>query len=75
MEPRIVTLGIAQQEIVRAVFNNITPLNGNDTVAIAYARQAVRNYEYRTVAADVLHVFVDDALRFIIECAGRFIKD
>ena len=57
-----------------AVFDEATPIQGDDAVDIAHRGQSVRNNEHGPAADYVLHVRHYNPLTLVIECASRFVE-
>src|SRR5882672_9354015 len=65
----------ADQLIVGAILDDATALDRNDAVGAPHRRQAVRDHEHGTALRDPRHVFLNDALAFIVECGGGLVQD
>ena len=72
---RGVTAAGLVQLVVRAVFGDTTALYGEDAVGQPERRQAVGDHEHRAPSRDLRHALVHDALAFVVERAGRLVKD
>src|ERR1700757_1390301 len=74
MELRITSVAM-DQLIMCSVLDDATPFNCDNAISIANSRQPVSNNKHTSATRNLLHVLLNDALAFIIESAGRFIKN
>src|SRR5687767_2415355 len=74
VQQRIATAA-PDQFLVLAFLDDAALLDGDDAVAVAHGRQAVRDDEHGAALADVAHVALDRLLGFEVEGAGRLIED
>ena len=74
VEGRITPTG-SDQIVVRAVFNEPATLNGNDAIAGAHRREAVRDDEHRAALGDFAHVLLNDPLALVVKRARGLIED
>src|SRR5271165_475466 len=70
-----ITSSACHQLVMGAVFDDPSVLDGDDAVAPAHRRQAMRDDEDGSPRDDGLHVLLDDALALIVERAGRLVED
>src|SRR5262249_28016868 len=73
-QPRIESLH-AQELLVRAFFDNFTLLNHADLMCRPYRAEPMRDDEDCPPLTNVRHVLLDYGFGFIVESAGRLIKD
>ena len=60
---------------MRAILDQSTAIDGNDPVTSTDCREPVSDDKNRAPLGDALHVVLDDAFAFVVERAGRFVKD
>src|SRR5579872_1505883 len=72
---RRVAATLADQLLVRPVFDQPTAIYGDDTVASPDRGQPMGDDKHRTPLRNALHIVLNDALALVIQCAGRFIED
>ena len=60
---------------MRAHFNDLPVIHDHNAVGIAHRRQTVGNDDDRATFANGFHVVLNDAFRFIIQRASRFVKN
>src|SRR5476651_537842 len=72
-EVRVIA-ALRDQLIVRTALNNASLIHRQDLVRMSHGRESVRDDNHRAPGADLSHVVLDDAFRFEVERAGRFIE-
>ncbi len=66
---------VLQQFTVAALLDDLAFVDHDDAVGVAYGVEAVRDDEHGAALADGFHVVMDDAFGFVVERAGRFVKN
>ncbi len=65
----------SQQCVMIALLHHPPLVHNEDAVGLAHRTQPMRDDEYRATTRDGAHVFLDDALGFIVERTGRLVED
>src|SRR5262249_38704131 len=68
-----IAAGGADQLFVGAVLDQAAFVDGQHAIGDAQRRQAVGDDDDGAAAHDLAHVLLDDALAFVVECAGRLV--
>ncbi len=60
---------------MRPHFHDLPVVHNQDAVCVAHGAEAVGDDQHRPASADVGHVVLDDAFRFVVQGAGGFVQD
>ena len=60
---------------MRAILDHPALVDGDDAVALADGREAMRNDDDGAPPHDLAHIFLDDAFALVIEGTGRLVKN
>ncbi|MBV6469829.1 MAG: hypothetical protein NBKEAIPA_01736 [Nitrospirae bacterium] len=74
MESRVKPVGL-EQLVVRPLLDNLSLLKRVNSLSASDGAQAVGDENDGTSLRDERHVLSNDGFRFIVQCAGRLIKD
>src|SRR6185436_12063489 len=75
VEQRGVMPAAGDELAVRALLDDLAPVEHDDAVRGLHRAQPVRDHEHGAALADQPHVVLDDAFGLVVERAGRLVED
>lgn len=74
-EPRKETILLCQKLVMRSHLDNPTICHADNPVAVSNGGKTMGDDDHGSSLDDVAHVFLDDALAFIVEGTRRLVED